>query len=158
MLEGELDPALFRQAWLMLIEHYDVLRTTFVRLKEKLPLQVVSRAAQLPLEEADWQGLSDAGREARLVELMQTERGRDFDFAKAPLMRMGLYRLGEHSHQFLWTMHHSVIDGWSLPIVFQKFIQVYQHLADGKPWQWPANPEYRDYIAWLQQQDKATGG
>ncbi|MCJ8267924.1 MAG: condensation domain-containing protein, partial [Psychrosphaera sp.] len=118
------------------------------------PLQVVSKQGQLLLQEFDWRALSGEAQEQALVSLMQNERGVDFEFGEAPMMRLHLCRIAPKSFNFVWTMHHAIIDGWSLPIVLQRLMAVYQQLLDTQTYQWPVIPQYRGYIEWLQQQDK----
>src|SRR5205807_4001805 len=60
----------------------------------------------------------------------------------------------EH-HQLVWSFHHAILDGWSVSLLLQEFFARYQALAQGSQPQLPAGRPYRDYIAWLQQQDQA---
>src|SRR5580693_832706 len=55
--------------------------------------------------------------------------------------------------RFVWTHHHAILDGWSLPILFRELFTCYAaELQGAEPELPPARP-YRDYIAWLQAQD-----
>ncbi|WP_264992080.1 condensation domain-containing protein, partial [Mycobacterium montefiorense] len=49
---------------------------------------------------------------------------------------------------FVLTIHHIVIDGWSLPILLQEIFTLYygQRL--------PAAPSYRSFVTWLAEQDR----
>ncbi|MFL9458803.1 amino acid adenylation domain-containing protein [Tolypothrix bouteillei VB521301_2] len=46
-----------------------------------------------------------------------------------------------------------MLDGWSLPLVFQDLFAFYQAICDGESVSLPATVNYRNYIAWLQRQD-----
>ncbi|CAM5561825.1 hypothetical protein SFUMM280S_02779 [Streptomyces fumanus] len=49
-------------------------------------------------------------------------------------------------------MHHIVLDGWSLPVLFHELSQAYA--AGGDPSGLPPVASYRDYLAWLNRQDQ----
>src|SRR5262249_472498 len=117
------------------------------------PLQVVYRRVQLPWEEQDWRGVSPTGQEERLRAYLQADRERGFELSQAPLLRLALFRLPEDTYQLAWSHHHLLLDGWSLPILFKEVLALYQALRTGQDLQLPQGRPYRDYIAWLQQQD-----
>ncbi|WP_323166657.1 condensation domain-containing protein, partial [Pseudomonas bubulae] len=60
-------------------------------------------------------------------------------------------RTGPSNHHLIYTHHHILMDGWSGS---QLFGEVLQHYA-GEPLR-PALGRYRDYIGWLQGQDKVA--
>ncbi len=67
-------------------------------------------------------------------------------------MRFSLFRL-EGELGFVWTSHHLLMDGWSLPVLVQELDAVYAALREGRePALQPARP-FSDYIAWLRAQD-----
>jgi hypothetical protein len=55
----------------------------------------------------------------------------------------------------VWTHHHLLLDGWSLPLVLGEVFQCYAAFAYDRPLSLPPLRPYRDYIAWLQRQDPA---
>src|SRR5262249_10829068 len=95
--------------------------------------------------QSDWRTAFDA--------LAARDRRRPFDFHRPPLTRLALIRLTERKHIFLWTFHHVLLDGWSLPIVLGTVMTAYEaRIAGRQPALQPA-PPYRDYILWLRHQD-----
>ncbi|WP_397423329.1 condensation domain-containing protein, partial [Phenylobacterium sp.] len=156
-LAGALDAQALRRAWDHLVQRHDILRTAFVGHDLASPLQVVLRQAEVPFETFDWRALAGDQQALRLAELLAAERERPFDFARPPLMRLCLIRTGEAEHRLIWTSHHVLLDGWSLPILLADVFAAYAAYAAGQePRLGPAHP-YRDHIAWLQQQDKGRG-
>src|SRR5262245_17060446 len=148
-LEGPLDEAAFRRAWERAIERHAVLRTAFVWKSQKRPLQAVQRKVELPLRREDWSDLPAAEREARFTAFLAADRRRGFEPARAPLLRLALFRFGEASHRLVWTSHHLLLDGWSLPLLLGEVLRFYAAFAAGSDLALPAPPPYRDYIAWL---------
>ncbi|MEW5926515.1 MAG: amino acid adenylation domain-containing protein [Gemmatimonadota bacterium] len=151
-LVGELDVAAFRRAWSAAAERHAVLRTAFPWGGER-PFQVVRREADPPLRLEDWSALPAVERDARLEAFLAADRAAGFDPARAPLTRLALFRTGERTHRLVWTHHHALLDGWSLPLVFRDVAGFYDAFRGGRePAVVPGRP-YRDYVAWLQRQD-----
>ncbi|HEU0076673.1 MAG TPA: amino acid adenylation domain-containing protein, partial [Longimicrobiaceae bacterium] len=151
-LEGELDMEAFRRAWSATAQRHAALRTAF-RWGGERPFQVVLREAAPPTRVEDWSSLAPADREARLAEFLTADRAEGFDPARAPLMRLALFRTGERAHRLVWTHHHAMLDGWSLPRVFRDVAGFYDAFRAGRePAAAPGRP-FRGYVAWLQRQE-----
>ncbi|MEB3358049.1 MAG: amino acid adenylation domain-containing protein [Synechococcales bacterium] len=151
-LDGVVDLDALRQAWQQLVEQNDVLRTCFVWQRTQT-LQVVLKQVDLPWYHHDWQHIPEEEQQQQLREWLQQDQQTVFDTAKAPLMRFTLITLGQHHHQFIWTYHHALLDGWSLSMLMQDLLANYQ--AGGQPRPHPRRP-YQTYVAWLQQQNQET--
>jgi amino acid adenylation domain-containing protein/non-ribosomal peptide synthase protein (TIGR01720 family) len=152
-VDGPLDRVALRKAWQRVVDRHGILRTRFAWEGSKEPLQVVERAVALPWQELDWRGLSGAAQEERLAAWLDADRRRGFDVAQAPLMRLALIRTAEASCEMVWSFHHLLLDGWSLPLVMKELLRLYQALAQGRPLELGEVPPYRDYVRWLRQQD-----
>jgi amino acid adenylation domain-containing protein len=152
-LSGNLNLPAFAQAWLKVIERHAVLRTAFVWDGLDEPLQVVRRNVNLPLVQHDWKGLSADAQQRQFAGLLQTDRGRGFNLSESPLIRLHLIRLGETEHRLVWSYHHLLLDGWSTFIVLGEFLSIYEAICHGRQHQLEPSRPFRDYIAWLQQQD-----
>jgi amino acid adenylation domain-containing protein/non-ribosomal peptide synthase protein (TIGR01720 family) len=154
-LTGELDRTAFIKAWQRVVEIQPVLRTAFIWEEIDEPLQVVRQRVDIPYHYENWQRLSATAQQTKLASLLLADRQRGFNLAKAPLMRLHLRQIAPDKHQFIWSSHHILMDGWSVPGVLKSVFSHYESIrqnrkADIKP-AWP----YRDYIAWLQGQDLA---
>jgi amino acid adenylation domain-containing protein/non-ribosomal peptide synthase protein (TIGR01720 family) len=148
-LQGDVDVAALQRAWQFVVQRHPILRTAF---SAEHQLQVVLHHADLPWENLDWRDKSAEQRAAALRQLLRDERRRGFALNQAPLMRIQLIREDDSTHRMIWHHHHILIDGWCLPILFSDLLAAYQNPAVLLP---PVRP-YQDYIAWLQQQDKAA--
>ncbi|HEX8472999.1 MAG TPA: amino acid adenylation domain-containing protein [Pyrinomonadaceae bacterium] len=153
-LDERLDVAAFEQAWRRVVERYAVLRTTFRWHNQDEPSQEVHRQVAIPLERHDWRGLSVQERQARLTQYLLKERRRGFDIDQAPLMRLSLFELDGDACQFVWTFHHALLDTRSLRVVLEEVFAFYDVLRVGGDLSLePARP-FRDYVEWLQAQQK----
>jgi amino acid adenylation domain-containing protein len=154
-LRGDLDVPAFGRAWQWILDRHSALRTSFLWEDLDEPLQVVHRQVELPFEWRDWLSLPEHEQESRLEVFLQTDRERGFELSKAPLMRLALMQTAEDTFQFVWSHHHLLLDGWSLPIIFGEVFALYEAFQRGEaPALQPTQP-YRAYIAWLQSQDMA---
>ena len=71
-------------------------------------------------------------------------------------MRVTVIHFSEQVHQFLWSHHHLLLDGWSLPLILKEVVAFYNTYGDGQNAHLPSSRPYRDYIAWLGQQDLSS--
>ncbi|AKT37645.1 amino acid adenylation domain-containing protein [Chondromyces crocatus] len=154
-IEGKLDPAALQASWQALLARHPILRTAFVHGDLDEPLQLVRPAAALTWIQYDWRALPPAERAAQLDAFMDRDRARGFDLADAPLMRLTVFRTEDEAHELVWTHHHLLLDGWSLPIVFKDLLTAYDACQKGEAPRLGAVRPYRDYIAWLAEQDLA---
>ncbi|HSF38965.1 MAG TPA: non-ribosomal peptide synthase/polyketide synthase [Thermoanaerobaculia bacterium] len=148
-----LDVQAFERAWDAVIARQPVLRTGFFTTGSGRPVQVVERNTRLPLRVEDWRGLAVERQPADLDELARRERQEGFELAKAPLMRQILIRVGEREHHLIWTYHHLLMDGWSVPLVLRELADAYRAFTTGEPLELREARPYRDYIAHLKARD-----
>jgi amino acid adenylation domain-containing protein/non-ribosomal peptide synthase protein (TIGR01720 family) len=153
-LEGPLDADAFARAWQRVVAAHTILRTSFAWADLDEPLQLVHAHAPLAFAQHDWRALSAAEQTARLTELHAAEQARAFDLAAPPLMRLALVRLDAETAQLVWTLHHLLLDGWSLSLLLQEVWALYETFRrDDEPPVTPERRPYRDYVAWLRRQD-----
>ncbi|MEO0539237.1 MAG: amino acid adenylation domain-containing protein [Cyanobacteria bacterium P01_A01_bin.105] len=156
-LRGELDRTAFEQAWQQLVQRHTVLRTALVWENLDAPVQVVGQQVQLSVNWLDWQAQSVKAQQYSLQHWLADDRRQGFNLSAAPLMRLTVMQLSQACYRVIWSHHHILLDGWSLPILLQEWMAYYraasaQSAASPALQLTPALP-YRDYIAWLQQQD-----
>ncbi|HEV2734152.1 MAG TPA: amino acid adenylation domain-containing protein, partial [Longimicrobiaceae bacterium] len=154
-IRGDLDVEAFRRAWEGVLERHSALRAAFAWEKVERPLQVVRRRVALPLREEDWRGMSGEEQRAGVAAYLAGDREQGMDLSRAPLMRLALFRTDERVHQIVWTHHHAILDGWSLPILFRDVLLLYEGVKRGEAVELAEARPYRDYVAWLERQDMA---
>src|SRR5271166_5486518 len=153
-LEGDLNEAAFHSAWQTLVDRHPILRSGFVFDGVEAPVQVVHAEAELPWRAEDWRTLDADGPKRHWEELLTADLREGFVLDRPPLMRCALVRLAEQRWRLLFSNHHALMDGWCLPILFRELLAFYEAGCRGEKTLLPAPPFYRDYIAWLQRQDR----
>ncbi|MGH9959457.1 MAG: condensation domain-containing protein, partial [Pyrinomonadaceae bacterium] len=152
-LTGNLNVFAFQQAWWQVVQRHSVLRTAVYWEELSEPLQAVYRQVAPPWVEKDWRGVSPSEQQARLDAFLEADRGRGFELGQAPLMRCALLRVAEVSYYFVWSHHHLLLDGWSLPLILREVSGYYEAYCGGRELRLASPRPYRDYILWLQRQD-----
>ena len=152
-VHGKLKQSVFEGAWQGILARHQVLRSSFSWEELEEPLQVVHRQMVMPFHYEDWRHFPEAEQAQRVEEYLLRDRERKFDFATPPLMRVSVLQLADRVSQVVWTFHHLLLDGWSLPIILREIFSLYAALAHGKDVPIAPSRPYSDYIEWLQGQD-----
>ncbi|HEX4722802.1 MAG TPA: amino acid adenylation domain-containing protein [Pseudonocardiaceae bacterium] len=127
-LAGVRDLAALATAWQQVVDRTPVLRGSLVWRGVEHPLMVVHRTADL---------------------FVDTE----LDLTTAPLMRVAMTRQSDDEVELTWTVHHVILDGWSLGQVFAEVCERYAALAAGQQPKPIRRRPFRDYLRWLAGQD-----
>jgi len=150
-----LDPQLFKAAWQLQLQRHPILRSAFL-VEHQPMLQLVEKQAPLIWREHDWRDQAETAQHERLSELTARERGIGFDLSRAPLIRFDLIRMDEERYTFVIHFHHVLLDGWSVPLILDEVRESYVAMQHGKRPHLATLPPFRDYITWLQQQDRES--
>uniref|UniRef100_UPI00055B5728 condensation domain-containing protein n=1 Tax=Paenibacillus sp. JCM 10914 TaxID=1236974 RepID=UPI00055B5728 len=153
-LAGPLDVLNMQVAWAKIIARHSVLRSEFLIEDVEEYIQVVRKHVEVPLENVDWTHLETSKQEQLLLEFLENDRKRGFDITQAPLLRVTLFHLHDQSYQMVWSCHHLLVDGWSISIILKEYFECYEALVCNLPIHLPQVRPYRDYIVWINRQDK----
>ncbi|CDO88384.1 non-ribosomal peptide synthetase [Mycobacterium triplex] len=143
---GPLNQKRLREAVQTVVNRHPNLAAQFCQQFDE-PIQIIPAEPVMA-----WQYVEMVGAETevdqRVQQLCADERAAVCDIAEEPAFRVALIRTGDNQHRFVMTIHHIVIDGWSLPILLQEIFTLYygQRLA--------APPSYRSFVTWLAEQDR----
>ncbi|MEU9607412.1 amino acid adenylation domain-containing protein [Streptomyces sp. NPDC048057] len=143
-LDGDVDAGRLRAAAESLLRRHPHLGGAFSLDGPAGPLYVVPQRVTLPWRTVDPVSgpLSDDALRARLAE----DRG-PFVTHRSPLLRFTLVRVGARRWCLAFTHHHSLLDGWSVPILLRELFALYRGA------ELPPAPPYRRYAAWSAAQD-----
>ena len=154
-LSGPLDDRALRVAFHAVIGRHEALRTTF---SPDGAYQLIAPTLTFDLPLIDVSMHVPTQRAERVAEFLAQERAQPFDLVNGPLLRAHLLKLEERQHLLVLTIHHIVTDSRSLGIVFQELHTLYLAAARGETAQLPAPLQFRDYVAWLDQQLQGPNG
>jgi len=146
---GKLEVDNFNFAWRIVVDRHPILRSAFVWENQDTPWQIVSKSSQFSILQKDWRDLSPAQQEDKLQQYLIEDRKNGFLLDRSPLMRFSVIRLDNSTWQWVWSHHHIILDGWSLPVIFKEVLTIYQSICERVPHSLPSVPPYRNYIQWL---------
>ncbi len=151
-LEG-LNIAAMKRAWQRVLDRHPILRTAFVWKGLDHPRQIVRRQVEVPFSQEDWRRYSLSEQKVRLERFLKEEQRQGFELSKAPLMRLNLFQVADNTYKLVWSYHHLLLDGWSVPLLLKEFLSLYEAFDKGQELDLERSRPYRDYIEWLQRQD-----
>ncbi|WJY42758.1 amino acid adenylation domain-containing protein [Streptomyces sp. P9-2B-2] len=151
-LAGQVVPRRMRAAAQALLNRYANLRTAFVNDSTGRLVQIVLDGVELPWRELDLSDLAEGDCEDVFERLLAEDQATRFDPAVSPLLRMTLVRMGPERSELVFTANHALFDGWSLPLLMQDLLRLYGSSGDASVL--PRARSYRDFLAWLSQQDR----
>jgi amino acid adenylation domain-containing protein len=149
--QGEYSAAAMGKAFHELVQRHEILRTEF-SYRDGQPAQIILPEIALPLQELDLTSLPQQEREMEWRRVLQEQVRAPFDLSRAPLFRAIVVRLSGRKHRLLLTIHHILVDEWSMEILHQEIQRLYNALAEGWPWPLPELPiQYADFACWQRQ-------
>nr|ALK27916.1 non-ribosomal peptide synthase [Streptomyces sp. DSM 11171] len=151
-LEGRLDTVVLRASWQAVLDRHESLRAGFQRRSSGDPVQLIRRRVVLPWREEDLSALPEEEALGEAERLSTEEQAQGFDMTVPPLLKVLLVKVGQDRYRMSVTLHHILLDGWSLPILMRELWTCYE--AGGSAEGLPAVTPYRDYLTWLAGQDK----
>ncbi|AUS80803.1 hypothetical protein C1701_23405 [Actinoalloteichus sp. AHMU CJ021] len=149
-VDGDVDQAVLRAAWQRVVDHTDVFRAAFASAGLDEPVQVIG-----PPPPVDWRlhALPGAGPGT----VLDADRAEPFDLSTPGQQRWHWIDGGRAGRWLLWSHHHILLDGWSLPLVLADVASAYEAEANGRAWAPPARPGYDAYLGWLATRDEEAG-
>ncbi|GMX65680.1 hypothetical protein Elgi_49510 [Paenibacillus elgii] len=151
--EGRLDVTRYREAWQRVVAENDCLRTCFVWEALDEPVQCVVQAAEPEWTIEDIVSQSADRQQDYFEQWMTLDRERRFDLRR-PAYRLALIRSGSEEWTVVWSYHHILLDGWSLPLLLNRVHDLYEcSLQNITPQRNPSLP-FELYIRWLMTKDR----
>ncbi|QIS05495.1 amino acid adenylation domain-containing protein [Nocardia brasiliensis] len=147
-LTGPLDETRLASAFDAVLARHPNLGAAFHYTALDRPVQAIPRTPRLPWRYADLSALPVRAAVAAADRLETEAAAHHFVVDRSPLLRALLIHLPDARHRLVLNAHHLLTDGWSTPIVLRELLALY-HGAE-----LPTPAAYRDYLAWIAQQDR----
>jgi len=143
-INSSVDAAALRNALQLLVNRHPSLRTVFPSSKSG-PIQQVQEHQVVNFKEVDASAMDWEELKRHLAE----ESHKPFDLERGPLLRIHLFKSSPHEHVLLLTMHHIVVDFWSIAIILSELSTLYTAEQRGAEVMLPAlESQYLDYANW----------
>lgn len=147
-----LDIDVLQNSLRVLMERHDILRTVFIQKTTDRPIQVVLKHSPIEFFYEDISG--DADKESCLRRYKDLDKMRYFNLSKDILIRLSVFRMETEVYELIWSWHHILMDAWCVNTLKHEFYEIYACLLKNEPIRLSAPVPYRNYIQWLQRQDR----
>src|SRR5436305_2261622 len=151
-LHGDLNVPALERSLQEIIRRHGALRTRFV-VEDGEPVQKVEASIEFRLQLLDLSNQVDVeSRRKRARQIVNRESAKPFDLESIPLLRGALVRLGDREHILALSIHHIVVDEWSMGILQQEMALLYAAYVQGQEPPLKEMPiQYADYTMWQAQ-------
>ncbi|MGA2289546.1 amino acid adenylation domain-containing protein [Bradyrhizobium sp.] len=149
LIRGGADPERLRAALQRIVEHCEILRTTFhcVPGLTSAPLQVISQAGISWGPGHDLTGWQPEAAELKVDELLTRARADPFDLVQGPLVRAALLTLSRDELVLILTLPAICADALSIANVVRELGREYAR-QDGQIQPSPPAIQYADFCEW----------
>lgn len=150
-LHGAVHLDALRTAWQELARRNEVLRSEFRWQDLNQPCQILRRDAPIAITIFDWSTQPRDAMESSFQQWLNADRSAGFDLTQGPLWRVALFQFADAQNSLVWTHHHLLLDGWSLPLVFEQLTAAYAAAAAQGTTvrRHDSSFRYADYLRWL---------
>lgn len=145
-----LDVDLYRAAWEATYSRHPAMRLRFCW-KDEVS-QLVEPETNLDWRVLDWSDIQDEREQRSLLKQTQTDdRATVYHLNQGPLSRLYVIKLPHGRHWCVFSCHHSILDGWSLPLLFDYMHEAYLSLKAGTEPSIDQDPAYLQSQQYLQE-------
>lgn len=152
-LKGKLNIDAVQKTLNQIVERHDILRTAFIYKGLEQPLQIVLKHRTIDFDFIDIRDMPPPDRESCIRRFKEEDIRRSFDLTSGALMRVTVFRLDEYNFEFIWSLHHILLDGWCIKILFSEYQEIYNSYLENRTYRLPGIKPYSNYIRWLEEQD-----
>lgn len=145
-LAGTIREDLFKQAWTVVVNKNEMLRTVFRWEKLRNPVQIVLKQSDIKTSFIDLSDKTVLSYDIDFIIEQDIKKG--FDLKNVPF-RITLCKFNETKYIMIITHHHILYDGWSTGIILKEFFDTYYCLVENKQYNLSKKRKYHDYIKWL---------
>lgn len=130
---GAINVKIYRSGWLLALVKFPSLRLNFKVKKEVF--QVITRPESSSSFEFDWNfldisNLSMSAKKQEVDTIINLDREKRYNLEQGPLFRIYLVKKSDSDYSMIFSYHHIIMDGWSLPILFGWVHDTYKRLLE----------------------------
>ncbi|WP_046759327.1 condensation domain-containing protein, partial [Kordia jejudonensis] len=144
---------IFEKACNHVLKNYSILRSGFYYQNLSTPIQAVYNSVAMPITIVDFTQFSNTEITQKVNTFIAEDQKRKFNFNAPPLMRITLVQLPNGNYTMIWTYHHIILDGWSMPILMNDLLETYENLQQGNSPTAKKEDTYQDYIQYIRAKD-----
>lgn len=133
-MKGRFDVNKLEQVFKQLIDRHEILRTSFGLMKNEI-VQKIEDSVDFSIIQQELNN--------RDIDQVADEFIKPFELDKAPLFRVGLFKVNDEEHFLIFDIHHMIADAASMQVMLRDITSIYKGI------ELPAMPiQYTDYSEW----------
>lgn len=121
---------LFHKACEILFEKHDVFRSVFYLDKFSVPLKIVYNEVKLDHVYQDISHLNNQEQQKIISLAIQEDLNNPFQIEEYPLIRFSTYKLSATSVYLFFSVHHAILDGWSVNSFLVELCNLYNKFCE----------------------------
>lgn len=145
-LSGPLDYMVFKSSIQAVIRRHHALRTSFRELTDGRIAQVIWSEVEVDMCSIQSSHEGYDNHEEYVKNIAEEELQKNIDLSKPPLVRYVVVSLSDTEHRLIQTIHHSIADGWSYPVIFADIVAHYNAAVDAGYAPEPIVTSFSDYV------------
>ncbi|MFJ2285796.1 non-ribosomal peptide synthase/polyketide synthase [Pseudomonas iridis] len=154
-LRGELSVERFVSSFAEVVRRHEVLRTAYSQNDEGDPIALICAQVEVDFPVLDLSVLSRSAQEEHVAQAALDNARTPIDLQQAPLWRGRILHLSATEHVLLFSMHHIISDGWSMGVLVNELVQIYELSKAGDATPLPAlEVQYSDFALWQQELER----
>ncbi|MBW4613204.1 MAG: amino acid adenylation domain-containing protein [Desmonostoc vinosum HA7617-LM4] len=124
----------FQKALELLVQKHPTFRTVFIILSGKPVAQVVKNSLNFSITQEDISHIKSNEQESYIDTVMKWDQQNLFQILNPnqPLFRFWIFQKAENRFEFLMSIHHAIIDGWSNIEFINELYELYSALKKGE--------------------------
>ncbi len=147
-ISGNLNIEILSESIKLIIQRHEILRTVFID-NHGQPAQKILDEINFEIKVKDFTNLSEKEAETKAKEIAFNEGRVVFNLAKGPLLKSTLIKLNDSNSIMVFTIHHIIADGWSIPILIKEIAEYYNSIKTNNNVEIKELPiQYADYAYW----------
>lgn len=160
-IEGAFSSNFAKQSLALLALKHSILRANFVMPKSSdRVFQVILKNKEIEYISLDISKSDNIDTELENIKSADIKRG--FDLKKGSLIRITEVRCSEEKVILIWSIHHIIVDGWSISILLTDFMDYYGRITNGEKYEaiekaiydsTSSRASHEQYVKWLEKKD-----
>ncbi len=151
LIRGQLDITPLEAILNRLVQRHEIMRTIFTSV-DGMPSQVVREHMPVKLLIKDLREIPPNEQMKQVDEMNRELCQIPFNISVGPLWRFMVIRLSGEAVVLSYTLHHIISDGWSLGVLIQEILGMYNEGTDKIKALPPLPVQYADYTQWQMNQ------
>jgi non-ribosomal peptide synthetase component F len=128
-VKGKIDRQSFQKALNFLVERHPMLRTRFIK-NGLNTIQEIASFSEVEIEHRDLTQTTDS--DMRISQLFEQYKKLKFDLSRPPLYKIASFQVSENSSVILFCIHHIIGDAWSMKVLTDELLEVYDQVTESK--------------------------